>query len=92
MEANSSPKSRLLGVTQLAGSLFVIGILWLGVFPWLADQPAMSRQIELREKQGIDLGSMFYTDLEIMGDVEANLEAFQEKHPHALWNPWSKNQ
>ncbi len=91
METASPPKSRALGIAQLAGSLCVIGILWLGVFPWLADQPAMSQRIKQREELGIDLGSMFYTDLEIMGEVEANLDAFKEKHPNALWNPWSEN-
>ncbi len=91
METASPQKSQLRGIMQLAGSLVVITVLWLGVFPWLADQPAMSQRIKQREELGIDLGSMFYTDLEIMGEVEANLDAFKEKHPNALWNPWSED-
>ncbi len=91
METASPHKNRLLGISQLAGSLSVIAVLWLGVFPWLADQPGMSHRIQQREELGVDLGSMFYTDLEIMGDVEASLDAFKEKHPDALWNPWSED-
>jgi len=91
METACSPIKQLRGIMQLAGSLVVIAVLWLGVFPWLADQPAMSQRIKQREELGIDLGSMFYTDLEVMGEVEANLDNFKEKHPDALWNPWSKN-
>ena len=92
MPADSSQiKSKAKGYCQLSASLLVIGVLWLGLFPWLARQPAFQKQIEAREKQGLDLGAMFYTDLEIMGDVEANLESFREKHPNALWNPWSED-
>lgn len=85
-------KSRLLGYAQLAASLLVIGVIWLGVLPWLGEQPAIRKQIEARDKLGIDLGAMFYTDLEAMGAIEANLEAFQQKNPAALWNPWSSGE
>ncbi len=90
MAPNSSP-NQLRGILQLAGCLAVIAVLWLGVFPWIADQPAMSQRIKQREELGIDLGSMFYTDLEVMGEIEANLDTFKKKHPDALWNPWSDN-
>ena len=87
---NSVPtKSRLLGYSQLSGCLLVIGVLWLGVFPKLATQPAIRQQIEEREKLGLDLGAMFYTDLEVSGDIESHLENFQKEHPNALWNPRS---
>ncbi len=90
MSPTSFP-NRLRGILQLAGCLAVIAALWLGVLPWIADQPAMSQRIKQREELGIEMGAMFYTDLEVMGEIEANLDTFKEKHPDALWNPWSDN-
>ncbi len=89
MGTDSANKSRFLGLAQLTGSLCVIGFLWLVYFPWLADQPAMNQRIKEREELGIDLGSMFYTDLEVMTEIEADLAFRKEKLPDALWNPWS---
>jgi len=59
---------RLIAVTV------VMLVTWLVVLPWIARQPSMQRHLSELDRQGIDGGAMYYTELEMMDRILDRLE------------------
>ena len=67
----------------LAGA--TIAIVWTVLLPWIGARPALRESIEQLDAQGIDPAAMYYTDVEAMGRVEADLAEKRAEHPEAFW-------
>jgi len=77
--------SRRSGWLQLAVALAGILVLWLAVLPWIAAQPPVRRHIEFLEQRQIDPSAMFYTELDTMDQLRAEVSRIHEDHPDAFW-------
>lgn len=62
------PQCRLIALTSL------MLVTWLVVLPWIARQPSMERHLSELDRQGIDGGAMYYTELELMDRILDRLE------------------
>ena len=62
-------------------------LIWTVVLPWLSTQHAVRARIDLLDEQGIDPAALYYTDLDVMAELEANLAALRTEHPEAFWLP-----
>ncbi len=49
--------------------------VWLVILPWIATRPQMDEHLRNLDKQGIDGGAMFYTELEAMKPILRKLES-----------------
>lgn len=65
--SNATPVTQRWG--RFLMGLVVIVIVWCGVLPWIAVQPAMVRQLEFLDEKGIDPSAMFYTELDAMDSI-----------------------
>jgi hypothetical protein len=65
---------------SMAGRIGLLAIIaltlavWLIVLPWIARQPDMHRHLSELDRQGIDGGAMYYTELEVMDRILERLE------------------
>ncbi|WP_339729044.1 hypothetical protein [uncultured Gimesia sp.] len=62
-----------------------LGLLWLVVFPQLAQVPQLRSEIDFLEEKKIDPTAMFYSDLETIEDTVKNIRDFHAENPNALW-------
>jgi hypothetical protein len=44
--------------------ILLLGLVWLGVLPYLAGIPSVKNHIELLERRNINAGAMFYTEVQ----------------------------
>ena len=65
----------------------LVGIVWLVLLPAVARQPAFRSDLRRLREQGINPSAMYYTELEMMGEVIDHNERFRREHPAALWVP-----
>ena len=68
---HGSPLRRRLTFVAITATALTV---WIVVLPWVARQPAMSRHLSELERQGIDGGATFYTELEMMDRILHPLE------------------
>ena len=52
----------------------ITAFTWLVLLPWIARQPEMKSHLSELDRQGIDGGAMYYTELEVMDRILAKLE------------------
>ena len=69
-----------------AGSGLIL-IVWLVLLPAIGRQPQIQSRIDFLNEQGIDPSAMYYTDLEVMSEVEERVTTLQKEHPDAFWQP-----
>ncbi|MEM1069891.1 MAG: hypothetical protein AAGI63_13410 [Planctomycetota bacterium] len=48
--------------------------IWLIILPWISDRPAMKQHLSELDRQGIDGGAMYYTELEVMDRILDKIE------------------
>jgi len=77
--------------TRFVGALLAIGVVWLGVLPWIGLQPAVDNHIKFQQHLGIDPSAMFYTELEIIPAIAHHGERLNESHEAELWGPFRSN-
>ena len=56
------------GLLLLLASI-VIGVVWCGVLPRVAEQPRVQQRLEFLDERRIDPSAMFYTELEAMDGI-----------------------
>lgn len=58
-------------------SLAIASLLavWMVILPWIASWPQMDEHLRNLDKQGIEGGAMFYTELEAMKPILRKLES-----------------
>jgi hypothetical protein len=61
--------------------------IWLIVLPWAAARPAMQQRIRFFEQQRIDPSAMFYTEVEMMQEVQDRIDRLRHQHAEHFWNP-----
>lgn len=54
--------------------------IWLIVLPWAAARPAMQQRIRFFEQQRIDPSAMFYTEVEMMEEVQDRIDRLRHQH------------
>jgi len=63
------------GRWQLAVAAVLLGVLWLGVLPWLGRLPSVESRRQWLDERRIDPSAMFYTELEAMDPILKRLES-----------------
>lgn len=79
--SNCSAKGRL----SLCLGVSAILIVWMLVLPWIGSRQSVRTQIENLNRRGIDPAALYYTDLEAMERIEAEIAAISQAHPDAFW-------
>ena len=69
------------------GVVGFLAALWTIVLPWAGQLPPVRARIEFLDSQGIDPSALYYTDLEAMPRLEANLAAKRRQASRAFWVP-----
>jgi hypothetical protein len=82
----SSKSSASKGLRSLALISLLVVVGWLVVFPAVTRLGPIRRHIDRLEAARIDPSAMYYTELEMIGDVQQSLANFHREHPHALWS------
>ena len=77
------------GWASLCLAVSAILIVWTLVLPWIGSRPSVRSQIENLNRLGIDPAALYYTDLEAMERIEANIAAISQAHPDAFWRAGS---
>jgi 4-amino-4-deoxy-L-arabinose transferase-like glycosyltransferase len=72
---------------RLAAWTTGISAVWLIVLPWAAARPAMQQRIGFFEQQRIDPSAMFYTEIEMMEEVQDRIDRLRHQHAEHFWNP-----
>ncbi|QDV25113.1 hypothetical protein [Aureliella helgolandensis] len=67
-------KLKTSGIGQLGLAIVALGIVWLGILPWVAQQPRVKARLEWLDEKRIDPSAMYYTELEIMESIIKRLE------------------
>ena len=80
MNGHTTKGSITLGLSGLA-----ILVIWTTLLPWLGSRPPIRSRIDFLDRQGIDPAALYYTDLERMQQIEAQLTAIRQAHPEAFW-------
>lgn len=81
---------RFGGWLSLGVAIAVMLIVWMLVLPWVGSRESVRARIDALDRQGIDPSALFYTDLEAMQQVEADLAAITDSHRQLFWNVGSK--
>lgn len=76
------------GARYLAGILLAVLLFWGSVFPRLSQRGDFQRKQAERNRQGVHLHAMFYTELEVL-EKHTALHRLREESPWALWLPWA---
>ncbi len=71
-QRDDAPWFRYLGLVLATTA---VAFVWTVILPWVALQPQMANHLQELEKQGIDGGAMFYTELEAMEPILHKLES-----------------
>jgi biopolymer transport protein ExbB/TolQ len=58
---------------------------WTVILPWIGDWHAVRGRIDFLDERGIDPAALYYTDLDVMAEIEANIAALENAHPEAFW-------
>jgi hypothetical protein len=61
--------------------------IWLIVLPWVAARPAIQQRIRFFEQQRIDPSAMFYTEVEMMEEVQDRIDRLRHQHAEYFWKP-----
>ncbi|WP_040768253.1 hypothetical protein [Novipirellula maiorica] len=78
------PRGRIYRAGLLAGSIAVLGIIWMVILPAYARQPQMRQHLKWLDDQGIDPSAMYYTELAVMEEILAKqrqAELRRTRHP-----------
>ena len=75
---------------RLTAIVIVVGCVWMVVLPFLQHNSALQKEIQFLDEQGIDPSALYYTDLEVMSKLEANVMKAKEQNPQAFWIPFSR--
>lgn len=67
------------------GSITAMAGVWTIALPWVATQPAVKQHIEFMESKGVDPSALYYTDLEVIGQIRANVSEKRQSAPEAFW-------
>ena len=81
-----SPNS-LPGWIGLLAGVLAIAVVWLVILPAVGRRPEVAARIDRLDARGIDPSAMFYTELEVMPEVERHIERVHRKDPQLLWVP-----
>lgn len=84
---SESLQARLKNWLALTTIALFIGWVWLAVLPRLQQNSALKEDIEFLDEQGIDPSALYYTDLEAMSRLEAQIEKAKALNPKAFWYP-----
>ena len=77
--------SRRKGWLQLAITTGLVLIVWGSVLPWLSRRPFLRHRIDFLDERGIDPAALYYTDLEVMEQIEAKMTKLRRQHSHSFW-------
>lgn len=81
-----APASDSRARLKLAAALFGVAAVWLVALPTAGRLSVVRRHIERLEAARIDPSAMYYTELEMIGDVRDQMNEFRARHPDALWS------
>ena len=87
---NTSSEHRHNGWLTLGVVVLAVAVIWTVVLPWLGTQPRVRARIDRLERQGIDPAALFYSDIQAMPRLEAELAAARTEHPDAFWGGGDK--
>ena len=73
------------GWPALGFAAFAILVVWMLVLPWIQSRHALSVRIDELDRRRIDPTALYYTDLEAMEGLEANITSIRRAHPDAFW-------
>lgn len=59
---------------RFALAISAVAAVWMFLLPWLAIQPQMDAHLRELDRQGIDGGAMFYTELKAMEPILRKIE------------------
>ncbi len=73
---NQPPRNRAsrYGTLKLAGIGAVLAAIWLFALPWIGNRPVVRSHHQFLRDRGIDPSAMFYTELDAMDPILAELE------------------
>ncbi len=80
------------GLIPLSLGISVITIVWIIVLPRIASWKSVRENIDLLDRKGIDPAALYYTDVEAMARIEADMNAARQSHPEAFWSVRSAEQ
>jgi hypothetical protein len=87
----SSSRAAWRAWSRLAGWTAAVATIWLIALPWAAARPAMQQRIRFLEQQRIDPSAMFYTEIEMMQEVQDRIDRLRHQHAEHFWNPVPEN-
>ncbi|GIW94683.1 MAG: hypothetical protein KatS3mg110_2724 [Pirellulaceae bacterium] len=53
----------------LAAGVLAIGLVWLGVLPWVETLPPVARHIRCQDEAEVDPSALFYTELPLVQEL-----------------------
>lgn len=74
------------GWSSLCLAVSAILIVWTFVLPWIGSRQPVRSQIENLDRHGVDPAALYYTDLEAMERIEADIAAIYQEHREAFWS------
>lgn len=66
-------------------STAVMVSVWTMLLPWIGTHRHVRARIDRLDARGIDPSALYYTDLDVMTEIEAEMTARRRKHPEAFW-------
>lgn len=75
------------GAAALAVCALVVATIWLVLLPGMTRRPEIQSDLKRLRSQAINPSAMYYTELEMIGDVIDQNRRFQRQHPEAFWLP-----
>jgi hypothetical protein len=70
---------------SLLAAVSVIAVIWLVLLPPLSHWAPVRARIRFLHEQQIDPAACFYTDLDRMPRIEADLDSARRADPGAFW-------
>ena len=74
------------GWTSLGIGVSTILIVWMLVLPRVGAWKPVRARIEYLDRQGVDPAALYYTDLDAMTKIEADITTIRQTHPDAFWS------
>ncbi len=74
------------GWSSLCLGAVAVLIVWTLVLPWIGSRQSVRLRIDYLDRKGIDPAALYYTDLEAMQRIEADVAAISQAHPDAFWS------
>ncbi len=88
---NRSDHPRQPGTARRAAALAICSLLaavvWLILLPAVARKPTVRSDLRRLRDHGINPSAMYYTELEMIGEVIDHNRRFRRENPDALWIP-----